>query len=397
MPTDYAIEDHKLWLGYLQPDGLVVSPAAMVDVQVLVNRNTLPLQQRFLPYVSEVEPIDGRSVKAITDFATFVTGFLEWPREFVFGLDSDRPVPVDLSDPLIDYSETLSPDLAVRDPRAKDPAKPWMLLVKTLPPATDLDRKHSEDAARWAASEVQRFERLLRDTGVPIGLLVNTTQIRLIYAPRGESAGRLTFNVADMVEVAGRPMLGGFDLLLNCERLFAAPTEARLPALLQRSRDYQTAVSVTLAAQVLDALYELLRGFQAANERTGGELLGDLLKDHPDEIYAGIVGVLLRLVFLLYAEDRGLLPATALYDRNYSVHGLYKRLAEDSEWYPDTMDQRYGAWAGLLPLFRAIHAGSKHPQMQMPARGGNLFDPERYPFLEGRTCNAPKLPMISDG
>jgi hypothetical protein len=419
MAVDYAIEDHKLWLGYLQPDGLVVSPAAMVDAQILVNRNTLPLQQRFLPFVSDVELETGKSAKAIMDFGAFATGFLEWPTECVFGLGPDRPVPIDLSVTLIDYGETLSPDLAILDPRGlssvgvegarpRDAGGPRggpgassssgrLMLVKVVPVGTDLDKKPTGDAAGWAASESQRLERLLRDTGVPIGLLVNGTQFRLIYAPRGESAGRLTFTVNDMTEVAGRPMLAGLDLLLNCERLFAAPTEQRLPALLQRSRDYQTAVSVTLAGQVLDALYELLRGFQAANERTGGELLGGLLKGHPDEIYAGLVGVLLRLVFLLYAEDRGLLPATALYDQNYSVHGLYKRLAEDSEWYPDTMDQRYGGWAGLLPLFRSIHGGSRHPLMQMPSRGGNLFDPDRYPFLEGRTCAEPRIPQISDG
>ena len=39
MSTDHAIRDHKAWLGYLQPDGLVVSPAALVDSQVLLNRN----------------------------------------------------------------------------------------------------------------------------------------------------------------------------------------------------------------------------------------------------------------------------------------------------------------------------------------------------------------------
>jgi hypothetical protein len=32
------VQDHQAWLGYLQPDGLVVSPAALVDLQVILPR-----------------------------------------------------------------------------------------------------------------------------------------------------------------------------------------------------------------------------------------------------------------------------------------------------------------------------------------------------------------------
>ena len=40
---------------------------------------------------------------------------------------------------------------------------------------------------RWQASPQARFERLLRETQVPIGLLSNGTHLRLVYAPRGET------------------------------------------------------------------------------------------------------------------------------------------------------------------------------------------------------------------
>ena len=46
MPRDPDIHDLLAWLGYLQPDGLVVSPAALVDSDLLFDRNTRPLQQR---------------------------------------------------------------------------------------------------------------------------------------------------------------------------------------------------------------------------------------------------------------------------------------------------------------------------------------------------------------
>lgn len=278
------------------------------------------------------------------------------------GVTSDKPVPDDLIVPLPEYGETLAPTFGFRDPKPKDPAHPWLLVVQTRPLQTDLDAAIIGQEAGWSASCSRRFERLLREIQVPIGLLTNGTHIRLLYAPRGENAGSLTFPIRAMTEVAGRPILAAFHLLLDRYRLLAAPSEARLPALLAKSREYQSAVSSAVAQQVMDALYELLRGLQAANERTQGELLRDILQRNPDEVYHGLLTVLMRLVFLLFAEDRGLLPTSALYVRHYAVHGLFERLRSDAEQYPDTMDSRYGAWAQLLALFHCIYQAAPTPR-----------------------------------
>src|SRR6266567_1980651 len=396
MSVDSTIKDHQAWLGYLQPDGLVVSPAALVDSQVLLDRNTLPLQERFLPFVQEVQ-IDGeKDILAVTDLIAFVRDFLEWPDDCIFGSNGDRPLPDSLTLPLPEFNLTLTPQLAFKDPKPKDPENPWLLLVHSLDPGTDLDAQQTDESG-WKASHTRRFERLLRETKVPIGLLSNGTQIRLVYAPHGENSGSITFPVSAMTEVAGRPILAALYMLLSRYRLLAAPSDARLPALLARSREYQSRVSAALAQQVLDSLYELQRGFQAANERTSGELLRADLGEHPDDVYGGMLTVLMRLVFLLFAEDRGLMPTGELYVRNYSIHGLFERLRTDNERYPDTMDQRYGAWAQLLAIFRAVYYGCRHPQLHMPARQGHLFDPNRYRFLDGRTTEEGRLPLISDG
>ena len=133
---------------------------------------------------------------------------------------------------------------------------------------------------------------------------------------------------------------------------------------------YRNVVSTQLAGQVLEALYELLRGFQAADDQTHGELLRAVLKDDPNHVYAGLLTTLLRLVFVLYAEDRGLLSTDPVYSNFYSVTGLYERLRADAGRYPDTMYQRYGAWAQLLALFRLIYRGGRHGGMRIPAREG---------------------------
>ena len=385
-----SLRDHLAWLGYLQPDGLVVSATALVDAQVVLDHHTLPaLQERFADFVNDESSVE--------NFAAMARHFLEWPDDCLFTPGHpERPLPPELIIPLPELGESLAPAMAFRDPRAKDPAQPWLLLIGLLPADTDLDALPAADSrAQWIASASRRFERLLRETHVPVGLLSNGTHFRLFSAPRGENTGHVTFPVAAMREVAGRPILGAFHLLLDRYRLLAAPTEARLPALLQRSRQYQGRVSATLAGQVLDALYELLRGFGAADAHTGGALLKEVVARRPNDVYDGLLTILLRLVFLLFAEDRGLLPQSNLFSDNYSVHGLFERLRADAERYPDTMDQRFGAWTGLLAAFRAAHGGCRHPQMSMPARRGHLFDPARFPFLEGGTDGPP--PLLSDG
>ncbi|MCX5949456.1 MAG: hypothetical protein NTY67_15220 [Cyanobacteria bacterium] len=67
-------------------------------------------------------------------------------------------------------------------------------------------------------------------------------------------------------------------------------------------------------------LRDLLRGFQQADElsqRQGVLLMGHLAEDDPKQLYGGLITVLMRLVFLLYAEDNALLPKDAVYEQNY--------------------------------------------------------------------------------
>ena len=128
-------------------------------------------------------------------------------------------------------------------------------------------------------------------------------------------------------------MLGGLKLLLVSFRLFTDADERRLPALLKASREAQAEVSTALAAQVLGALHELLRGLHAAepelHPRTGAQ------RD-PEHLYEGLLTVLLRLVFLLYAEDRDLIPSRTdgrgarIYERAIRRAASTRRLARGS-------------------------------------------------------------------
>ncbi|MHC5609919.1 MAG: Eco57I restriction-modification methylase domain-containing protein [Nostoc sp.] len=397
MANDPEIRLHKEWLGFLQPVGLVVSPPALSAAQAVVNRNVVELQQT-LATVARREPLSadiGKETFRIDDFPAFTINVLGWQAEDLVAS------PEELAIALPDYNEVLTPTYAVPDPNGS-----WMMLVQVLSDGTELDNAGAEDSKStgWHASPQSKFERLLKETKVYTGLLCNGTELRLVYAPLGESSGHLTFPVQAMCEVSGRLILGAMEMLLSADRLFNVPSDRRLSAILEKSRKYQNDVSIKLAEQVLEALWDLLRGFQIADATTKSGLISDIATTAPQHIYGGLITILLRLVFLLYAEDRGLMSQDAVYTRYYSVNGLYERLREDAGNYPDTMDQRYGAWAWLLSLFRLVYDGGGHADLYLPARHGQLFDPDEYPFLEGRlqsteyqTGESLEPPRVSDG
>ena len=401
---DPQIDAHLEWIGFVRPTGLVVSAPALVRADAILPRDpegqrllrTCVTDRRFHPD-REPEPW-------LTDFRAFASSVLGWnfsPKGYA-GID-DSPIPPELETPLQEGGEILRPDFAVRERDPRDDASPWQLLVKVVEPGEDFDRV-AGGAGRLEVSAHGRMERLLRQTGVPAGLLCNGRSLRLVSAPRGESSGWLDLHVADMVTTAGRPIVAALRLLLSQTRLLSLPRDKRFAALLAESRRFQNEVSERLAEQVLHALYELLRGVQAADDTSHGELLREPLAERPDDVYHALLTVILRLVFLLYAEERDLLPEGETFARHYSLAGLYERLREDAALHPDTMNQRYGAWAQLLVLFRLFHDGAEADGLQLPPRHGDLFNPDRFPFLEGRRAGGARQlheriepPLVPDG
>ena len=383
---------HLEWLGFIQPNGLVLSAPALVKAGAILNRQDAEGQALLDGCLHQQAVLPGPdSEPCVRDFRAFAGTVLGWgfsPKGYA-GTE-EVPVPDDLAVVLSDYGETLTPDFAVRERDPQNGASPWQLLVQVLDTGQDFD-KATTDSSGLEASPQGRVERLLRGAGVPAGVLFNGVALRLISAPRGESSGWMDFRFADLINTAGRPLCSALRLLLCEQRLLALPREQRLAALLMSSRTYQNEVSERLSEQVLHALYELLRGFQAAHDSSGGELLREPLSEDGDrnDVYGGLLSVILRLVFLLYAEERGMLPEDENFARYYSLTGLYQRLREDAALNPDTMDQRFGAWAQLLVLFRLIHDGARADRtggaVTLPERRGALFDPDRFRFLEGRS------------
>lgn len=373
-------------LDYLDKIGLVVSKVVLNELGLLPEALG-PIE------TAQVGELIAEEGPALPDVWAFLSTILGWRTPETAGAPAGPAIPQELHFAMRDHDTLLEPTMAVRAPGGNG----WQLLVRVEAAGIDLDKRG--ELTGWEATPHQRFERLLRETSVGTGLLIGDDEIRLITAPRGETSGWIIWPIRPLATVAGRPMLGGLRLLLDSAALFTNPAERRLPALLKASRERQAEVSTKLAGQVLAALHELLRGFDAAEPA----LIRELADSQPQHVYEGLLAVLLRLVFILYAEDRDLMPSRTdkggreLYEQGYSLRGLFAQLDADAALNPDTMDDRRGAWGRLLALFRLVNAGHRSGFMQ--ARRGKMFNEGAFPFLMGkRDASEPdRVPPLSDG
>lgn len=384
--SDIERRYHETWLGMAQPiEGLVVSVPVLVDAQCM---QRLPVSEQH-----KLTSLTGTENPKVTDVPRFLREVLGYPDDAW-----STTFPEDLRLDVVEGNQTILPTRGLLR-RGPPPAKPeglpddstptsraasnFVMLTWEVPVGLDLDTKENTTGA-WFYEPTAKFERLLRAARVPVGLLFNGSSVRLVYAPHGESTGHLTFRFADLVTASGRPLFDAMVMLLHARRLYGVLPEHQLPALLEQSRRRQANVTEALAEQVFEALTILLAGFEGAADRDGRKVLDEAFARGEDHVYGGLLSTLLRLVFVLYAEDRGLLPVDQEpYAEDLSVKALYEQLLEDAGRFPDAMNRRFGAWPRLLALFRSVFFGASHGKLHMPPRRGQLFDPEAFPFLEG--------------
>lgn len=272
-----------------------------------------------------------------------------------------------------EHGVEIGPDFAVRG----DDGKP-RLLVSVHPPETDLEKPLQ--GHHWPASPAERMTLLCRANDVRVGLVTNGEQWMLVNAPIGSTSGYATWFARLWFQ---EPVtLKAFLSLLGVRRCFGPPEES-LGQLLERSLEFQEEVTDTLGEQVRRAVEVLIQALGRADQDRNGELLQDVA---PAELYEAGLTVMMRLVFILCAEERGLLLlGEPVYDQHYAVSTLRSALRDDESLLgPEVLERRYDAWSRLLAVFRAVYGGVEHETLRLPALGGSLFDPDRFPFLEGR-------------
>lgn len=298
-----------------------------------------------------------------------------------------QALPPGLEVTLPEHGETLRPQWAIK--RAED-ERPSLLVV-SHPADQPLDQPVTD--ARWrTASPATRMMTLLQGTGVPLGLVTNGADWMLVATRPGEATTYVSWDAALWSE---EPLtLRAFCSLLGARRLFGVADADRLPALLAESAQNQQEVTDQLGFQVRKAVEVLVQAVDRINIDREGRLLAGVGEK---QLYQAALTVMMRLVFVLSAEERGLLLlGDPLWNRHYAVSTLRDLLREVPD--ENLLTHRHDAWSRLLATFRAIYAGVEHDQMRLPAYGGALFDPDRFAFLEGRPAgtrwqNVPAQPL----
>jgi len=297
---------------------------------------------------------------------------LEFPDEL---LAERHGIPEHFKAALPEHGETLRPDLMLISPDTRLPR----LLIQVYPPAQALDKTLADRP--WKANPATRLMELLRQTGVRLGLATNGEAWMLVSAKPGETTSFVTWYAGLWGEE--RLTLRAFRSLLGVRRFFGVPDDQTLAALLDASAVDQQEVTDQLGYQVRRAVEILVASLDQADQDRGRELLAGLSES---VLYEASLTVMMRLVFLLSAEERGLLLlGDPLYDQHYAASTLAAQLHELADQHgEEVLERRYDAWSRLLAAFRAVYAGIEHENLRLPAYGGSLFDPDRFPFLEGR-------------
>ena len=165
-----------------------------------------------------------------------------------------------------------------------------------------------------------------------------------------------------------------------------------LDEVVRLGREHQQEVGTLLGSQVPAAVERLLQG--AITHPANREMLANFVAESTrrrgllEHLHAGALRYLYRLLFVLYAEARGLLPLDMpAYRDGYALtgaRGLVRRALDRATDPRVNADAANGFYElSLIALFRLLRDGADlGPEGRIPAYGGGLFYPHRDPDCE---------------
>ncbi|KNE82412.1 MULTISPECIES: Eco57I restriction-modification methylase domain-containing protein [Streptomyces] len=232
----------------------------------------------------------------------------------------------------------------------------------------------------WSASPIDRMEELLRASGVPIGVVTDGRWWAIVSArPQTMVASGIVDAQTWIEEPQTR---NAFIELLQRRRLVGGKQQDRLTELFGESVTAAEKITEALGTQVRRAVELIVQALSegALDAQRRGE--PDPLPAARGEVYEAAVTVMMRVVFLLFAEERGLLPQSRLFAMGYGISDELDLLdAREKEEGEQALDATFLTWHRLLATSQALYRGASFEDLRLPEYGGSLFDPARFPFL----------------
>lgn len=265
-------------------------------------------------------------------------------------------------------------------------------LVSVIDPVDSLRQVPSD---LWAATPIDRMEALLRDNGILIGIVTDGRWWALVCARPGAMTASGAVDALTWVEEPRTR--DAFLALISRQHIIGGNPSERLPLLFEESVAAAEEITEALGAQVRNAVELLIQSFSESARDAGQRGEPDPLPVDTHQSYEAAVTIMMRIVFLLFAEERGLLPSGELFEQGYGIsrelNRLQARQDDDSE---EALDATSLTWHRLLATSQALYGGASFENMRVPAYGGSLFDPARFPFLTALTVNGTLAITVSD-
>ncbi len=212
----------------------------------------------------------------------------------------------------------------------------------------------------WRTAVTQAIAR-----SAPWCLLFNGTHLRAIDARRLFARRHIDFDLDHTLD--DPQSFAAFLAVVSARGLADSHSETPLRALVDASDRHASAVCRSLKDGVLTASADVLNALVRPQATKRPPMLDDTFEQALTIVY--------RIVFLLFAEARALVPVWhPVYRNSYSVQAL-RQAAERPHGAP-------GLWDALRAMARLAHAGCRAGDLRVTPFNGRLFAPARTPLAE---------------
>jgi Eco57I restriction-modification methylase len=217
----------------------------------------------------------------------------------------------------------------------------------------------------WATRLDGRWRDAIRGgvaTDTPWVLLANGRSMRIIDCTRAWTRLSIDFSFPAIVSDPRGPAA-----------LYALGRAGVLPSLATIVTDsdrHAAQVCRSLGNGVLDALPQLAAALVAGRRPHAARGMAAR-----KAAFDQALTIIYRVLFLLFAEARGLVPVwNEIYRDGYTIDAMCRRIAER----PDTG----GLWDAFRAISRMAHAGCRAGDLDVTAFNGRLFSPHHAPLVE---------------
>lgn len=242
--------------------------------------------------------------------------------------------------------------------------------------AQDLDLKDASNRTHPNKSPHDLLQNFLNVDKHKWGILSNGHKIRILRDfHHSITKGYLEFDLEGIFETASLSDFRVMFILLNRTRFENQyeqnDSEDRciLETIYEKSQETGIEVGNKLRDQVRNAIESLGNGFIQNID------IDNFASDYPKHLYEEILNIIYRILFLLFAEQKGWLPIrNEVYSKTYSINAL-RELSEKVELVNDDHDD---LWEGLKITFKLVSKGYTFPDGDhVNAFGGQLFSEKK--------------------